>query len=627
MVAALLGEDADFSVYLAGEWVDGDYRWRVVLCVVGGTFGADMATALRDGSSSCRTCRWACWLRSSELAGSRAGEIALAALARARAAVRPASRLDSRLQIGRGERRWADTSQDAAVASRPLLGETLPPAGTVVVSNQRGGADVAHEGYAEVRVDRSTPLGNPFKVSTESLRDPACEAYVEYISDPVLADVNEIALRRGLVVDSRFATGPAVGAAAARAMEQLEARLRAGEKLNLRCWCAPLRCHGNAIADALSQRLEVGAPPRAGSRDASDARAHAWHHVAPHRTSCASAPGQRDRVGHSERRLHGLYHRVDGVKVAGCLHGGVDRKGQPMHDPPGMGGVLYGRLWQYAFSAAEIEVVTIPVAEFMAAVVGLMVYDSVGALEYAERICLEVDAEATPRTALQGKAHRPGLLIAHDEFTRLKVYGKYKSRLMGQHVFGAGNEGAGKASRSRNAEAERLVRFLGLEPRWLPLPAEAHSYKDAVVKRLRDIQRPKTTPGTCDPAEPGGDAPRFGSSPSPPIAWRPPAPYSPPVSPPPAVTRASPVLLVAGRQRGSPYSVPDDAESPRALATSPRSSPPVTRVIAFLPSPPAPHRSSRPSRTRRRLLSSLPLSPLPARPMQASQWPALPHRR
>ena len=63
---------------------------------------------------------------------------------------------------------------------------------------------------------------------------------------------------------------------------------------------------------------------------------------------------------------------VDGVRVAGHLHGGVARDGSPMRDPPGMGGVLYGRLWQYPFSAAQIEVVTIPVAEFMAAVVGLL---------------------------------------------------------------------------------------------------------------------------------------------------------------------------------------------------------------------------------------------------------------
>ena len=128
-----------------------------------------------------------------------------------------------------------------------------------------------------------------------------------------------------------------------------------------------------------------------------------------------------------------------------------------MHDPPGMGGVLYGRLWQYPFSAAQIEVVTIPVAEFMAGPVGLMVFDSDGALEHAERICMEIDAEATPRTALQGEAHAAGLLVAHEEFVRLPIYTKYKRRLTGKHVFGAGNEGADKASRSRNVEAERLV--------------------------------------------------------------------------------------------------------------------------------------------------------------------------
>jgi hypothetical protein len=31
---------------------------------------------------------------------------------------------------------------------------------------------------------------------------------------------------------------------------------------------------------------------------------------------------------------------VNDVKVAGCLSGGVDYHGKPMHDPPGMGGVL-----------------------------------------------------------------------------------------------------------------------------------------------------------------------------------------------------------------------------------------------------------------------------------------------
>ena len=280
---------------------------------------------------------------------------------------------------------------------------------------------------------------------------------------------------------------------------------------------------------------------------------------------------------------------VAGVKVAGCLQGGVDYQGKPMHDPPGMGGVLYGRLWQLAFTAAEIEVVTIPVAEFMAAVVGLIVYDHVGALDFAGRVCLEVDAEATPRTALQGEAHRPGLLIAHDEFLRLPVYGKYKSRLTSQHVFGAGNEGADKASRSQNAAAERLVRFLGLEPKWLAVPPEALDYVSTVVSRLRDLQQCKKTPGTCDPAEPGGDAPRFGSTSSPPIAPRSLLAHSPPAAPPAAPARApsSPALLVAKRRAGSPYSVPDDASAPRAPPVVAPRSPPVVRALPLPLSPSA----------------------------------------
>ena len=70
------------------------------------------------------------------------------------------------------------------------------------------------------------------------------------------------------------------------------------------------------------------------------------------------------------------------------------------------------------------------------------------------------------RTSLQIRA---GLLIAHDEFTKTRAFVTYRARLTGKHVFGKANEPADMASRSKNAEAERLSRFLGLEPRWLPL--------------------------------------------------------------------------------------------------------------------------------------------------------------
>ena len=59
-------------------------------------------------------------------------------------------------------------------------------------------------------------------------------------------DVEAIAVRHGLGVDSRF---KAVDAAEVRAeMDRLAARVGAGERLRLLCWCAPKRCHADAIA-------------------------------------------------------------------------------------------------------------------------------------------------------------------------------------------------------------------------------------------------------------------------------------------------------------------------------------------------------------------------------------------
>ena len=62
-------------------------------------------------------------------------------------------------------------------------------------------------------------------------------------------DVEAIAARCGLDVDSRF---KAVDAAVVRAeMGRLAARVGAGERLRLLCWCAPKRCHADAIADRI----------------------------------------------------------------------------------------------------------------------------------------------------------------------------------------------------------------------------------------------------------------------------------------------------------------------------------------------------------------------------------------
>ena len=272
--------------------------------------------------------------------------------------------------------------------------------------------------------------------------------------------------------------------------------------------------------------------------------------------------------------------RIDGVTVA--KQGNVPGT----HDWPGMGGFLHGLLWQYVFSPEEIALVTIPVAEFIAGVVGLMVYDHEGVLEYAQRIALGIDAEATPRCALQGEAHRSGLLVAHDEFRKLPVYSKYRSRLTGKHVFGKANDPADAASRSRRAEAERLTRFLGLEPRWCPLPPEALSYVRAVVLRLREM-RAKAVPRTCDPAVAGGTAPRFGDSPRPTLARRaPPSPSLMALRPP----RGDGSPLLPKKIKGRHNVVTPDGhfgvDAPPALAAGAGASPRVTRNTSRLHSSP-----------------------------------------
>ena len=48
---------------------------------------------------------------------------------------------------------------------------------------------------------------------------------------------------------------------------------------------------------------------------------------------------------------------------------------------------------------------------------------------------------------------------------------KFASTLFYRHLWGIGNNAADKALRFRNAEAEAIVRGLGLEPKWHALPS------------------------------------------------------------------------------------------------------------------------------------------------------------
>ena len=78
----------------------------------------------------------------------------------------------------------------------------------------------------DVRVDRKTIFGNPFRIENESLRDDALDKYQIYFYERIKKDLEF--------------------------QNEAEKLLRLYEKygtLNLFCWCFPKRCHSETIRE------------------------------------------------------------------------------------------------------------------------------------------------------------------------------------------------------------------------------------------------------------------------------------------------------------------------------------------------------------------------------------------
>ncbi len=88
-------------------------------------------------------------------------------------------------------------------------------------------------------IDRRSPVGNPFPMQRESLRDRVCDEYEKYFSSQVE------------IHNTLF-------------MEYLEGIRHAHEQhdeVRLFCWCSPKRCHGETIKNWLMgvpKRLQEG---------------------------------------------------------------------------------------------------------------------------------------------------------------------------------------------------------------------------------------------------------------------------------------------------------------------------------------------------------------------------------
>lgn len=96
-----------------------------------------------------------------------------------------------------------------------------------VVSKRRGGT-APHANEVVVNIARPSILGNPFFMQDESQREVVIEKYRGWLR-------------------SQFKQRTQVRAA----IEQLAARVKAGEHIALQCWCAPCACHGDVLIEAI----------------------------------------------------------------------------------------------------------------------------------------------------------------------------------------------------------------------------------------------------------------------------------------------------------------------------------------------------------------------------------------
>ncbi len=87
--------------------------------------------------------------------------------------------------------------------------------------------------HYDYRVDRHSPVGNPFVMHGESQRDLVCDDYENYFEEQMSVKYSPFThYLNNLVVVYRV-TG----------------------KLRLFCWCAPLRCHAETIRNYILERV------------------------------------------------------------------------------------------------------------------------------------------------------------------------------------------------------------------------------------------------------------------------------------------------------------------------------------------------------------------------------------
>lgn len=123
--------------------------------------------------------------------------------------------------------------RQGVAALRSRESDLSAPAGTIRVVSKRKGGDAATHGEAEVDGDRNNPvLGNPFHL--ENWKNEAARAQVLRMHQQEILEPDIL-----------------YGGPIYKEMERLAFRVRNGERIALACWCKPLPCHLDPIADGV----------------------------------------------------------------------------------------------------------------------------------------------------------------------------------------------------------------------------------------------------------------------------------------------------------------------------------------------------------------------------------------
>jgi hypothetical protein len=100
------------------------------------------------------------------------------------------------------------------------------------------------------RVDRFGALGNPFQMRHEQERNAVCDAYETYFAH-IIAGADPVRISRQIAKDRSLSIAHAWKRCDRNTflaeLKRIEASVKECEQPIL-CWCAPKRCHGDAIA-------------------------------------------------------------------------------------------------------------------------------------------------------------------------------------------------------------------------------------------------------------------------------------------------------------------------------------------------------------------------------------------